>query len=93
MMTIWKFELEFNDITKISIPEGAEILTVQIDQKTNTPCIWALVDTCNDKEVRFFELFGTGQEIYFDMGVDRVYIGTYQYQMGGFVGHVFERIF
>lgn len=92
MMTIWKFELEFNDVTNISMPEGAEILTVQKDEKSNKPCIWALVDTCNDNEERCFELFGTGQEIHFDMGVDREYIGTYQYQKGQFVGHVFERM-
>ena len=43
-------------------------------------------------EERLFELFGTGQEIKYDMGVDRKYIGTYQYQKGEFVGHVFEYI-
>ena len=49
-----------------------------------------MVKTDNDTEERLFELFGTGQEIKYDMGIDRKYIGTYQYQKGEFVGHVFE---
>ena len=90
METIWKYELAFESITRLKVPQNAEILTVQQDQKTNKPCIWVMVNTENEKEERIFELFGTGQEIKFDMGVDRKYIGTYQYQKGEFVGHVFE---
>jgi hypothetical protein len=74
------------------MPKGAEILTVQTDEKNNHPTIWALVDPEQENEQRFFELFGTGHEIHSDMGVERKYIGTYQYQKGAFVGHIFERI-
>jgi len=92
MITIWKFELKFEDKVEIEIPEGAEILTIQIDKKDNKPCLWALVDSNAETVTRVFELFGTGSELQYDMGVDRKYLGTYQYQKGEFVGHVFERI-
>ena len=95
MKTIWKFstvEHGFSDKFGLFMPKGAEILTVQTDGKNNHPTIWALVDPEQEKEERFFELLGTGHEIHGDMGVERKYIGTYQYQNGDFVGHIFERI-
>jgi hypothetical protein len=91
MKTIWKLGLEFEAITKLRVPQLAKILTVQQDKKTNKPCIWFMVDTELREEDRFFELFTDGQEIKDDLlGVDREYIGTYQYQRGEFIGHVFE---
>lgn len=92
MKTIWKFETPFENRFKIIMPKDAEILSLQQDQKTFKPCIWALVESENELEERFFELFGTGHPINVDMGIDRKYIGTYQYQNGEFVGHLFERI-
>jgi hypothetical protein len=94
--TIWKFstiEYGFSDKFSIIMPIGAEILTIQRDEKNNHPTIWAMVDPNEvEKEERHFELFGTGHNITFDMGTERKYIGTYQYQNGAFVGHIFERI-
>ena len=94
--TIWKFSTlpnnRFEEKFTLNMPKGAEILTVQTDQKDNIPCIWALVNPENETEERYFELFGTGHDVHFGMGVDRKYIGTYQYQKGEFVGHIFERI-
>lgn len=96
MNTIWKFETikngEFKHKFVLDIPMDAEILSVQRDEKTNIPCIWVMVNTENETQERSFELFATGQEITYDMGTDRKYLGTYQYQNGGFVGHIFERI-
>lgn len=92
MKTIWKFETSFAHKFLLEMPKGAEILCVQQDQKTGKPCIWAMVDSQNEKEERFFELIGTGNPISVDMGIDRKYIGTYQYQNGEFVGHLFERL-
>jgi hypothetical protein len=95
MKQIWKFstiENGFQGKFNIDMPKGAEILNVQIDQKNNIPTMWVLVDPKADVETRSFELFGTGHEIYEDMGIERKYIGTYQYQRGEFVGHIFERI-
>lgn len=90
--TIWKFETPFEENFSLQMPTHSEILSVQQDQKTLIPCIWALVYPNNLKEERFFELFGTGNPINNDMGIERKYIGTYQYQRGDFVGHIFERI-
>lgn len=90
--TIWKFETPFEDKFTIQMPTSSEILCVQQDKKTMKPCIWAMVYPNNPNEERFFELFGTGHPIHNDMGIDRKYIGTYQYQNGEFVGHIFERI-
>ncbi len=92
---IWKFstiENGFQQRFTIKMPKGAEILTVQRDEKDNHPRIWALVDPNAEWEDRDFELFGTGHHVYCGMGIDRKYIGTYQYQRGEFVGHLFERI-
>ncbi|NRS90859.1 hypothetical protein HNQ02_003806 [Flavobacterium sp. 7E] len=89
--TIWKFETPFEEKFTLQIPTESKILSVQQDQKTMRPCIWILVYPDNPKEERFFELFGTGNPIHNDMGVMREYIGTYQYQKGEFVGHIFER--
>jgi hypothetical protein len=94
--TIWKFStlVEGTFLGKFSLqmPKGAQILSLQVDQKNNHPTIWALVDPNADVEERYFELFGTGTEVYEDMGIERKYIGTYQYQRGEFVGHLFERL-
>lgn len=92
MKTIWKFETPFEGRFLLDMPLGAEILTVQRDQKTMKPCIWALVDKDQRVDTRTFELFGTGHEIHVDMGIERKYIGTYQIDNGSFVGHLFERL-
>lgn len=94
---IWKFptvtnEDGFRTFFSIEMPKGAQILCVQSDEKTNIPCIWALVNPKNDIEPRYFDLFGTGQKIPIDRESERKYIGTYQYQKGQFVGHLFESI-
>ena len=91
---IWKFNTLLGELKyfTIKMPAGAELLTVQVDQKDNTPCIWALLDPQAKEEERYFELYGTGHEIYYDMGIERKYIGTYQYDNGNFVGHIFERL-
>jgi hypothetical protein len=43
-------------------------------------------------ETRYFELFGTGDTIPNDMGIERKYVGSYRYGNGEFFGHIFERI-
>lgn len=88
--TIWKFTLEVKDFQTLKMPVGSEILTVQ-SQNTHGQ-LWALVDPKEEIEERDFEIFGTGNTIYCDMGVDRKYIGTYQIHGGQLGWHVFERI-
>jgi len=92
MKTIWKFETPFEDKFTIEMPTESEILCVQEDQKSGIPYVWALVYPENSKVERYFELFGTGNFVHEDMGVDKKYIGTYQVDNGSFVGHLFERI-
>ena len=91
MNKIWKFELYLQELCEIEIPVGSKILTIQIDKKTNTPCLWIIVDLGQmEKEIRQFRLYGTGQNI--DILHTLEYIGTYQYSEGKFVGHLFELI-
>jgi hypothetical protein len=96
MKTIWKFSTlidgKFIDKFTITMPKSAEILCVQTDQINNHPTIWAIVDPEAEVEDRHFELHGTGHTIDENMWMGRKYIGTYQYQKGDFVGHVFETI-
>ena len=88
--TIWKFEKNKTGNFSLNMPKDSTILCLQIDTKTETPCIWALVFPENELEERFFELYGTGHEIDNQSGIIRNYIGTYQ--KFGLVWHVFERI-
>lgn len=86
--SIWKFGLETTDNQEIEMPIGAEILTVQTQHEQ--PCLWALVHPSAEKEIRHFEVFGTGHEVSYPTGTDRKYIGTYQLHGGSLVFHVFE---
>jgi hypothetical protein len=84
--TIWKFELQASE-SQIEMPEGAEILTLQM--QNGVPCIWALVDPAEPIQKRYFEIFGTGHPIPQGVFKIRKYINTYQ--VSGLVFHVFER--
>lgn len=86
MRTIWKFPLAVSSIYQVTMPKGAEILTVQ--RQASQACIWAIVDPEAEKERRVFEIYGTGNPI--DVECPRKYIGTFQ--SPPFVWHVFERI-
>lgn len=86
--TIWKFPIEVADVQKILMPVGAKVLTVQ--EQNSIPCIWALVDPEADREIRFFEMFGTGHPILYSAGVSREYISTFQVRDDSLVFHVFE---
>ena len=89
--TIWKFEVKVDNKQTLSLPKGAEILTIQT--QGNNPFLWVLVNALEEEtEERVFETFGTGHDVYCDMGIERKYIGTYQMMGGGLVFHVFERI-
>lgn len=86
MKTIWKFALPCVDEAFVSMPVGAQILCVQT--QINNPCLWAVVDPdALTKEVRRFNIYGTGHEIEGEPGT---YIGTFQLAGGTLVFHVFE---
>lgn len=83
MLTIWKYSIPIDDFIAVSMPEGAQVLTVQMQR--DTPCIWALVDTEAPLVTCMFRLFGTGNPISGDAGE---YVGTFQ--MLGLVFHLFR---
>ena len=86
---IWKYQLEVVDVQNISMPKGAEILTIQVQY--GEPCLWALVDPKEEVEKRTIEIFGTGNPILVDMEM-RKYITTFNLLDGGLVFHVFENM-
>lgn len=86
---IWKFPI-YPYKTDIEIPIDAEILTVQT--QNGIACIWALVNPNNNKELRHFELYGTGHDISYETGIEIKYINTFQIHGGDLVFHLFERL-
>lgn len=99
MITIWKFKIEINDRFSIEMPKGSAILCVQVQDEPKpwgqgileeNPCIWAVVDTEQPKEVRTFSVKGTGHPFHdFELSTLH-YIGTFQLVSGSFIGHLFE---
>ena len=87
---IFKYNLETTDKQIVNLPKGAEILSIKVQR--GEPKLWALVDSNEPLEERIIEIFGSGHDIHYDMGVERKFICTYQQLNGSFVGHVFERI-
>lgn len=85
MITVFKYPLALGH-NIVELPWGSTILTVQfqIDQ----PCMWALVDTENEKEQRLINVIGTG----FDMCNAPIgdYIATFQTAGGALVWHAFD---
>jgi hypothetical protein len=82
MKTIHKYRL----YNTIALPEGAQVLTVQLQE--DEPYLWALVDDFNPFEKRNFQTVGTGWDLEARAYSNRVYIATFQ--QNGFVWHVFE---
>jgi len=85
MKTIWKYEFSPMAPNYFEMPNGAEILDIQV--QNNTPCHWALVDTKQPKETRTFVIHGTGLKIR-DQKIKHIKT----YQSGLYVWHVFELI-
>lgn len=83
--TIWKYRL--TEISNsISVPRGAEILSVGIQYGTG--CIWMLVNPSDlVRNLRTFIIHGTGQPIEGEVGK---HIGTFQNEAQGTVWHIFE---
>ena len=86
-MVIWKYQIDTTDTQKILMPDGAEILTVQI--QGGVPCLWAYLNPNNTNTNRKIEVFGTGKPI---PEGKRKYIGTYQLIAYFLVFHVFENL-
>lgn len=76
-MKIFKYPIEITGTQEILLPDGAQILTIQI--QNDIPCIWALVNPNLVNTSRIIHIFGTGHDIS-DTKPDtyRKYIATFQ---------------
>ena len=86
MNTIYKYRLEPNCGGAVHMPQGAQVLTVQMQD--GVPCLWAKVDTTQPAERRTFDVYGTGHAMPNDPRL--VYVATFQMDGGALVWHVFE---
>ena len=86
MQTIWKYPIVTTDFQEVEIPQGAKVLTVQMQE--GNPCLWALVDPNAEKQKRVIAVHGTGHPVPDAVGE---YLGTYRMANGALVFHVFIR--
>lgn len=96
MNTIWKYELRVTDRQEVDMPKGAQILSVQADEKNSGPnsvgqkiCVWALVDDRKRTETHVFDIYGTGHEC---LSEKMSYLATVQVSGGYLVWHVFHYV-
>jgi|SRR6476620_5842364 len=85
--TIYKYQFRVTDRFMLTLPVGARILAVQVQQ--GIPCIWAQVDPKADSVTRFFRVFGTGRLMESDVPLQ--YLGTFQIQ-NTIVFHLYEAL-
>lgn len=86
MRTIWKYPLQSTDVQSIGLPEGAKILTVQVQQ--DEVCMWACVNPNKQLEPRTIHIYGTGYDV--QNSEQLKYISTFQLHNGNLVFHAFE---
>jgi len=82
---VYKYPLTFGDWVSVPMPEGAEVLCVQIQH--DEPFLWARVTPENPPALRHFRIAGTGHDLGSNVGR---YVGTFQMHDGDLVMHVFE---
>lgn len=86
--TIWKFPLKIIDEQGITLHEGAEFLSLQMQR--GQPCLWFLIDPNQPTAFVLVRIYGTGHHVDDTPGK---YLGTFQRIYGSadttFVGHVF----
>lgn len=85
MLVIWKFPLGLFYSQRVIMPNGARVLSVQIQR--GVPTLWAICNPNERPTERKFEIIGTGQPFEW---CEREFVGTVQ--NGGVVWHVFERV-
>jgi hypothetical protein len=65
MFTIWKYDLGFDELKEIAMPEDARVISCQV--QAGVPRLWAVVDTEHPVDphwpTRVFLTVATGQEI------------------------------
>ena len=91
MKKIFKYQLKWASETKVEMPVGCKILSVQPQHEFI--CIWAEVDESAKLETRIFQIFVTGEVIpnIFDPTTHkRTYLNTCVCSGGNLVWHVYE---
>jgi len=63
MMTVFKYPLSFVGLPVVNLPEGAQIL--HVDMQYGLPVLWALIDEANKDKLkpRYIRIAGTGHDI------------------------------
>lgn len=84
-MRIWKYPLSITDRQEVEIPQGARLLSVQM--QNDQCCLWALCDGYAPPEIRRIAIYGTGTLIPDDPGK---YLSTFQMHDGALVFHAFD---
>lgn len=90
MKTIYKYLLEIADRQVVEMPRKALLLSVQVQR--GEPCLWALVDTTNEPELRTIIMCETGSPmIDEDALFPPLFIDTFQMWNRNMVYHVFVK--
>ena len=85
--TIYKYPVTVYDDFVVELPEGARVLTVDVQH--GEPVMWAMVDPTAPTSKRHFRLIGTGHPI--EDAAALTFIGTFQMRDGALVFHLFEK--
>lgn len=83
MKTIWKFPLRVDDAQTFDMPQGAEVLSVQLQR--GQPCAWAIVDDSKPLSPVTIQMRGT----WHPLGSVGKHVGTFQLHGGDIVFHAF----
>ena len=86
MRTVYKYPVILEDNWEMSMPRGAKILSVGV--QNGEPFMWAAVETDNMSQRKYFRTAGTGHEI---KGILK-FVGTFHLEDLGLVFHVFEKV-
>lgn len=86
MKEIRKYPFEPSAEIWIEMPEGADVLDCQVQNRI--PTLWAMVDPLRPPVRRLFRTFGTGRT-HAELG-DGWWVGSLQMHDGAFVLHVFD---
>lgn len=84
-MKVFKYQIPVEASFSVEMPEEAQILCVQL--QNDEPCIWAVVDPAKPIVRRLFYIRGTGHRI--AEAAEAEYVGTFQYEGGTLVFHLF----
>lgn len=89
MKQVWKYPIEPSTPLIISMPEGAEVIRVDVQPQRgyDVPCMWAVVDITAPLKDREFWVLGTGHP--FPLDLTLVHLGSFSLE-GPLEFHVFE---